>query len=188
VVSGSATPQPLFKVAEVDVVRVFVNVPQLYAPVIEAGLDAPTTVREMPHRTFAGKVARTSNELDAATRSLLTEVDIPNADGALIAGMYAQVSFDVARRDPPLGVPATAVLFGAHGPRAAVVSGGVVHWRNVEVEADLGDRLAITTGLSDNELVAATPSERLVEGMSVEAEQGREEGPKMAADPRPGGK
>jgi membrane fusion protein (multidrug efflux system) len=62
-------------------------------------MDAPTTMREIAGRTFAGKVARTANELDVATRTLLTEVDIPNPDGALVAGMYAQVSFDVKRQD-----------------------------------------------------------------------------------------
>jgi RND family efflux transporter MFP subunit len=173
VVSGTGNGQALFKVAEIDVVRVFVNVPQLYVAGIEVGMDAPTTIREAPGRTFAGKVARTSNELDLATRSLLTEVDIPNPDRALVSGMYAQVAFDVKRQDQPLFVPATAVLFDAGGTRAAVVKDGAVHWQKVAIEADMGDRLAIATGLAEGDTVAVTPSERLLEGMKVNAEDGR---------------
>ena len=187
VVAGAGSGQALFKVAEVDVVRIFVNVPQLYAGGIAPGMDAPTSVREMPGRTFAGKVARTSNELDVGSRSLLTEVDIANPDGALIAGMYAKVSFDVKRQDQPLYVPATAVLFDARGTRVAAVEEGVVHWKKVEIEADLGDRLAIATGLAEGDAVAVTPSDRLVEAMAVRPDEGADEGPKVAIDPKASG-
>jgi RND family efflux transporter MFP subunit len=170
VVSGTGNGQALFKVAEVDVVRVFVNVPQLYAGGIAVGMDAPTTIREAPGRVFPGKIAHTSKELDAATRSMLTEVDIPNADRALVSGMYAQVSLHVERQDQPLLVPATAVLFDAAGTRAAVVQNGTVHWKKVDIGADLGDRLGITNGLAEGDAVAVTPSERLLEGMRVAAE------------------
>jgi RND family efflux transporter MFP subunit len=171
VVAGTGQGQALFKVAEVDVVRVFVNVPQLYAGGIKVGADAPAKIREFPGRTFRGKVTRTSNELDLATRSLLTEVDIPNPDRALVSGMYAQVSFDVRRQDQPVYVPATAVLFDAKGTRAVLVRDGVVSWQTVTIESDLGDRLAIATGLSDGDTVATTPSERLKDGMHVRAEE-----------------
>jgi RND family efflux transporter MFP subunit len=176
VTAGTGMGQPLYKVAEVDVVRVFVNVPQLYAQGIQVGMDAPTTIREKPGQAFQGKVARTANELDMATRSLLTEVDIPNPDGALVSGMYAQVSFDVKRQDQPLFVPSTAVLFDAKGTRVAAIHDGVVNWKNVTIDGDHGDRLAIATGLAEGEMVASTPSERLIEGMHVTAEE-----PKPAA-------
>jgi len=171
VTSGTGMGQALFKVAEVDVVRVFVNVPQLYAAGIRVGMDAPTTMRETPGRVFAGKVARTANELDTGTRSLLTEVDIPNPDGTLVAGMYATVSFDVRRQDRPVFIPATSVLFDVQGTRAAVVRDGIVAWKNVVIDSDMGDRLAISTGLAEGELVVTTPSERLVDGMRVRAEE-----------------
>ncbi len=171
VTSGTGMGQALFKVAEVDVVRVFVNVPQLYAAGIRVGMDAPTTMRETPGRVFLGKVARTANELDTATRTLLTEVDIANPDRTLVAGMYATVSFDVKRQDRPVFIPATSVLFDSKGTRAAVVRDGVVSWRNIVIDSDLGDRLAISTGLAEGEMVAVTPNERLVEGMHVRAEE-----------------
>ncbi len=177
VTSGMAG-QPLFKVADVGIVRVFVRVPQLYAAGIHVGMDAPTTVREMPGRVFRGTVARTANALDTSTRTLRTEVDLPNGDGALFAGMYAQVRFDVKRQDQPLFVPSTAVLFDSAGTRAAVVRDGAIHWTKVDIDADLGDRLAIATGLAEGDMVIVTPSERLAEGLRVQAEEIKVDPPK----------
>jgi RND family efflux transporter MFP subunit len=171
VTAGTGMGQPLFKVAEVDVVRVFVNVPQLYASGIQVGMDAPTSVRELPGRTFSGKVARTANELDTGTRSLLTEVDIPNPDDALIAGMYAQVAFHMKGRSNLLLVPATAVLIDARGTRVAIVQGGAIHWKDVQIETDFGDRLAIASGIDDREDIVAVAGDRLVEGLHVRAEE-----------------
>jgi RND family efflux transporter MFP subunit len=176
-VSSGMAGQPLFKVAEVDIVRVFVRVPQLYAQGILVGMDAPTEIREMPGHVFPGKVVRTANELDIATRTLRTEIDIPNAEGSLIAGMYAEISFNVKRQDQPIYVPSTAVLFNASGTRAAVVRENVVHWVKVDIVADLGDRLAIGTGLGEGDVIAVNPSDKLVEGMSVQPEEIRGEAP-----------
>jgi multidrug efflux pump subunit AcrA (membrane-fusion protein) len=132
-------------------------------------MAAPATIREAPGRVFAGKVGRTSKELDLATRSLLVEVDIPNPDRALVSGMYAKVSFDVKRQDAPLFIPATSALIDATGTRVAIVRDGAVHWQAVEIAGDLGDKLAIATGLTEGDVVALTPSERLTEGARVEA-------------------
>ncbi len=185
--AGGGVGQALYKVAEVDVVRIFVNVPQLYAAGIKVGMEARATMRETAGRVFTGKVARTANELDMATRSLLTEVDIPNPDRALVSGMYAQVSFDVKRQDRPLFVPATAVLFDAQGTRSVVVRDGVVTWKKVQIEGDFGNRLAIATGLVEGDMVAVTPSERLAEGMRVSIEEAKPAAP-PSAGPRPEGK
>jgi RND family efflux transporter MFP subunit len=173
VTAGTGSGQPLFKVAEVDTVRVFVNVPQLYAGGIAVGMDAPSTIREIAGRTFAGKVARTAHELDVATRTLLTEVDIPNADESLVAGMYAQVSFRLTGQSRLLLVPATAVLIDALGTRVAVVREGALSWKKVEIESDLGDRLAISTGLAEGDVVVAAPSDRLVEGMRISTKESK---------------
>jgi membrane fusion protein, multidrug efflux system len=167
VTAGTTTGKPLFRVAEVDTVRVFVNVPQFYAGGIEVGMNAPTTVREIPGRAFAGRVARTAHELDVGTRTLLTEVDIPNPDDSLLAGMYGQVSFHVTGQTALLLVPATAVLIDARGTRVAVVHDGVLSWRKVDIDGDLGDRIAVSTGLAEGDEVVAAPSDRLAEGMRV---------------------
>jgi RND family efflux transporter MFP subunit len=171
VTAGTGMGQPLFKVAEVDTVRVFVNVPQLYAAGIHVGMDAPTTVRELPGRVFVGKVTRTANELDTATRTLLTEVDIPNPDDTLMAGMYGQVSFHMTGQKELLFVPATAVLIDANGTRAAVVHDGAISWRAVAIERDFGDRLALSAGIAEGDEVVAAPSDRLREGTHVRAQQ-----------------
>ena len=110
-----------------------------------------------------------------ATRSLLTEVDIPNRDRALVSGMYAQVSFTCGGRINPLFVPATAVLFDAKGTRVATVVSGRIAWKDVQVEGDFGDRLAIATGVALGDVVAVTPSGRLVEGMTVRTEEAKRE-------------
>jgi membrane fusion protein (multidrug efflux system) len=182
VVAGAAG-QPLFRVAEVDILRVFINVPQLHAKAVRVGMHAHIRVREIRDRVFDGTVARTSEEIDDASRSLLTEVDIPNPDGTLLAGMYARVHLEVEETDRPVLVPATAVLFNARGTRAAVVQDGVVHWKSVVIERDLGDRLAIGSGLADQDLVAVMASEQLVDGMRVRPEEGKAGAP--ATNPNP---
>jgi RND family efflux transporter MFP subunit len=168
VAPGTGQGQPLFKVAEDDVVRVFVNVPQLYAGGVKVGASTPVTVRETPGRVFPGTVARTSRQLDPLTRALLVEVDIPNPDRALLSGMYAKVSLDVSRQDAPLLVPATAALIDASGTRVALVRDGAIHLQRVEIGADLGDRLAIASGVAEGDSVVVTPTERLTEGLRVQ--------------------
>ncbi len=132
-------------------------------------MTRPPGVREKPGRVFAGKVARTAHELDTATRTLLTEVDIPNADDALFAGMYAQVTFHLSGATPFLIVPATAVLIDAGGTRAAVVKDGVLHWKTVEVESDFGNQIALSKGIEEGDDVVVAPSDRLPEGVHVAA-------------------
>jgi RND family efflux transporter MFP subunit len=131
-------------------------------------MEAPVTVREAAGRVFHGTVGRTSRELDTATRALLVEVDIPNPDRALVSGMYAKVSLDVRRQDAPVLVPATSALIDASGTRVALVRDGVVHWQTVEIGADLGDKLAIASGLSDGDSLVVSPSDRLTEGLHVQ--------------------
>ncbi len=107
------------------------------------------------------------------TRTLLTEVDIPNPDDSLLAGMYGQVSFHMTGRGDALLVPATAVLIDAQGTRVAIVRDGALSWREVDVDGDLGDRLAISTGLAEGDVVVAAPSDRLVEGMRIRAKEAK---------------
>jgi multidrug efflux pump subunit AcrA (membrane-fusion protein) len=120
---------------------------------------------------FAGKVARTAHELDTGTRTLLTEVDIPNPDDALLSGMYGRVSFHMTGGSRLLVVPATAVLIDSRGTRVAAVQGGVLSWRAVEIEGDFGDRLALSTGIAEGDMVATAPSDRLVDGMHVRIDE-----------------
>jgi RND family efflux transporter MFP subunit len=170
VTAGTGQGQALFKVAKTDVMRVFVNVPQLFAPSVRVGEETTVIVREFPGHPFKATIARTANELDSTTRSLLTEVRTPNADGALIAGMYAQVTLPVLRADAPLLVPSTALVVDSEGTRVVVVDGGTIRWRKVNVDSDMGDKVAIASGLSEGDAVVVIPSDRLTEGLKVRAD------------------
>lgn len=170
-VSAGTTAGPaMFRVSKTDVVRVMVNVPQAYAPGVRVGAAVTVRLREFPGRSFRGTIARTAGALDAATRTLLTEVRVPNADRALLAGMYSQLTLQLERASAPLYVPSTALVVNALGTRMAVVEGGVIRWRPVQIDADLGDRVAVATGLGEGDQVVVTPSDRLTEGMRVRAE------------------
>jgi membrane fusion protein (multidrug efflux system) len=166
----AGTGQAMFRVANTSIVRVYVNVPQVYAPSVNVGDAAAISLREFPNRTFDGKVTRTSRALDPATRTLTTEIRVPNPDGALLPGMYAQISLGVNRVDSPLMIAPASLVADASGTRVAVVDHGAIHWRQVKVDSNLGDDVAILSGLSASDQVVVAPSERLVEGLAVSAE------------------
>ena len=164
--------KPLFKIAQNDVLRAFVNVPQSSALQIRKGMKVKVTARERAGRVFEGVVMGTTNYLDPANRSLLTEVKVPNVkepDGAfaLLPGMFVQVSFAVERDAPPLLVPAPALVTNADGTQVAIVKDGTVHFRRVTLGQDFGSEVEVVEGLNADELVVANPGERVVEGATV---------------------
>lgn len=167
---AAGTGQAMFHVANTSTVRVYVYVPQVYAPAIRVGDDATIMLRELPNRPFVGKITRTSGALDPGTRTLLTEIRIPNPDGALLPGMYAELALAANRVDSPLMIRPSALVADASGTRVAVVEHGEIKWHDVKVDSDLGDQVAILSGLGDNDEVVVSPSERLTDGMRVVAE------------------
>ena len=161
--------QPMYKVAAMDPARVFVQVPQDVAPGVHPGLSAEVTVREFPDRPFAGSVTRAAGELDPATRTMTTEVRVPNPDGTLLAGMYAQVGLTLSLPHRVFEVPATAVMSDAHGSRVAIVDAtSAVHLVPVVIERDTGPTVEIAGGLKGDERVAKLWSARFVDGSPVE--------------------
>ena len=165
--SGS-TAQPLFHVICTDPVRVFVDVPQTYAPAIKVDQEVQLLVREFPGTPRTGKVARTAGALDTASRTLRTEVHVPNADGQLLSGMYAQVKINVQHQHPPLLLPNAVLIVNADGNQVALVRDGHIHFQKVELEGDYGAEFAFSGGLEDTDAVVANPSDRLTEGMAVD--------------------
>ena len=134
-----------------------------------ASVAAKVTVREYPGRTFEGKVARSAGELDAATRTMTTEVRVPNHEGTLMAGMYAQVALTLPSPHRVYEIPATALMNDAKGRRVAVVDGdSKVHLVPVVVERDTGPTIEVASGLVGTEHVAKLASAELVEGMRVD--------------------
>ena len=161
--------QPLFRIAALDPARVFVQVPQDVAPSVRPGVSGNVTLREYPGRTFAGEVMRSAGELDASTRTMTTEIRVPNTDGALLPGMYAQVALTLPSPHHVLELPSTALINDARGQRVAVVDGEhKLHLVAVVIERDNGPTIEISSGLQGNEAVAKIASAAFVEGMTVE--------------------
>ncbi len=163
---------PLFKVTATDPVRVFVQVPQDAATTLRRELTATVTVREFPGRGFQGKVARMTGALDPATRTMNTEVRVPNPNGELLTGMYAQVAFSLPSPHAVLEIPATALLDDAKGLRVAVVTNDdTLHLVPVVIERDTGAALQISSGLDGTERIVRLMSAELNEGRKVTVEQ-----------------
>jgi membrane fusion protein (multidrug efflux system) len=126
-------------------------------------------VREYPSRVFEGVIARSSGSLDPATRTMRTEVRVPNADSALLTGMYSQVSLPLASPHAVFELPASAVLTDAQGTRVALVKDGKVQLRQVVIERDQGATISIAKGLALGDRVVKLASGTLTDGMEVEA-------------------
>lgn len=159
----------LFDIARIDTLRVFVAVPQAYAFQVRPGQKAWLILREFPGRRFEGTVARTADAVDPATRTLRTEVDLPNHGGTLLPGVFAEVHFAVHESTRRLTIPANAMLFRAEGPRAALVTGqGRIHLQPIQIGRDLGTKLEILDGLQPTDKVVLNPPDSLEEGEAVD--------------------
>jgi RND family efflux transporter MFP subunit len=150
-------------------IRTQVYVPQDQAFDVAPGVDAVVRVPELPGRTFPGKVARIADALDPGTRTLLTEIDVPNPDGTLKPGIYCTVELHVPRDTPSLLVPAEAIIFNRNGLQVAVVEGGDAHIRKVSVARDLGTQVEVRDGVKDGEVVILNPQVGLLDGSKVQA-------------------
>jgi RND family efflux transporter MFP subunit len=158
----------LFRMAQTDRLRTYVNVPQSDADSVRVGQKATLLVSDLGGRKFTGTVARTANALDPATRTLLAEVQIDNGRGALLPGMYTQVDLSVPRKNPPLMIPADALVVRSNGPQVAVVGAdGTVHFALVQLGRDLGDRLEALSGVQDGDRLVVNPGDAVREGAKV---------------------
>ena len=132
------------------------------------GQPAQLTVSNFPGRRFRGTVARTANVLDPASRTMLVEVDVPNTDGALFPGMYAEVDLGSSLQNPPLVIPAQALLVRSDGAQVAVVKDdGIVHLQKVAIGRDYGDRVEILQGVQEGATILAAPGETAREGAKI---------------------
>ncbi len=163
--------QPLFQLAQIDVMRVYVAVPETYGNDMTTGIPAQLHVAEFPGRAFTGKVVRTSGAIDQASRTLLTEVDVPNPKGEIMPGAYAEVSFHLQGGTPPLLIPSNTLIFRSAGSQVAVAENGHAHLRTVTIGRDFGTKLEIVTGLSDTDEVILNPPDSLAEGQPVAVQQ-----------------
>ncbi len=165
---AQATGKELFDIARVDPLRVFVSVPQSYAPSMKVGTEAAITLQEFPGQKFTAEVARTAEAIDPATRTLNTEVDVPNKDGKLLPGSFGQVHFAVKNVGQRLTIPVNAMLFRSEGAQVAVVgSDDKVQLRPIVIGRDFGVTLEILDGIEATDRIIINPADSLENGQQV---------------------
>jgi len=167
--SGAGAPQTeLFHMAEINKVRVYVNVPQQYSPSAKPGLTADLTLSEFPGRRFPGKLVRTANSIDLSTRTLLVEVDVNNPTAELLPGAYTEVHLKVPSGAPTYILPVTALIFRSQGLQVALVEdGNKARLVNVTLGRDFGNEVEVVSGLPENASVISSPPDSLVSGETV---------------------
>jgi RND family efflux transporter MFP subunit len=164
-VSPDRSAEPLFKVADIHAVRVYVNVPQIYSSRLSNGMKASVKTPQWPDRSFSAIIATTSNAIGKLTGSLLVELDTPNPDGALFPGSYADVHFELPVDPTQLRIASSALSIGEHGTRVATLDAeNRVRFKTVVIAKDLGAEVAIASGLSAQDRVIDNPAETLSEG------------------------
>src|SRR5271163_1395316 len=169
--NGGAVQQ-LFILAQIDPIRVYVNVPELYAPSIHPGLGAYLELNQYPGRHFEGKVVRTANAIDQASRTLLTEIDVPNKTGELLPGGYSEAHLELKVNGARLQVPVNALLFRAEGLRAVSVDAEhKTHLKPLQIGRDFGTTLEVLQGLDANDWIVVNPADSLDEGQQVNVKE-----------------
>jgi len=166
IVAGSG--KEIFHLAQTQKLRVFVQVPQTMAKSVQLGRLAEVSVPELPGRTFPARVIRTAGVIAADSRTLLTELEVDNAGGEILAGSYAQVRLTEAKMEAALTIPANTILFRAEGPQVGTVQeDGRVRLRPVKLGRDFGRRIEVLAGIDAKDRVIVNPSEALVSGCLV---------------------
>jgi RND family efflux transporter MFP subunit len=171
----------LFRIAQIQTLRTFLNVPESGAATIQAGQSATLTVQEYPGRQFNGRITRTSKSLDPATRTMLTEVQVPNAGSTLLPGMFAEVTLNQPRPNPPILIPADSMMVRSDGTfvgileqendREEKVPTFKVHLRRISIGRDYGNAIEVLTGLNNGERVVENPNDHVQENARVKGEK-----------------
>jgi len=171
--ADAASGASLFAISRGDVIRIQLYVPQDAAIGVGAGVPALVHVPELPGRTFPGKVTRVADTLQPNTRTLLTEIDVLNSDGALTPGMYCTVELHIPRKTPSLLVPGESVIFNREGMQVAVVKDGVARFRKIAVVRDFGTEVEVGEGVRAGDKVVLNPPVGLADGETVQVAQGK---------------
>jgi len=175
---AGAAGRELFDIARVDPLRVYTSVPQAYAPYIKVGASTTVTLQEFPGQRFSARIARTAEAIDPNTRTLLTEVDVPNKDGRLLPGSFGEVHFAVGSNVDKVTIPVNAMLFRSAGAQLAVVgSDNKVQLRPINIGKDYGATLEILGGVTTNDQVVINPPDSLEEGETVNVAALSQKGP-----------
>jgi RND family efflux transporter MFP subunit len=158
----------LFRISQNNTVRVFVTVPEEFSQQVKPGTKASMDLTALPNRHFAAAVTRTTEAIDASSRTLTVELDVPNPSGELLPGAYANVHFQLPLDVVPLVLPSSTILFQADGPQVGIVNGqNQVELRKVTLGQDFGDTIQVQSGVRPTDAVIANPPDSLTNGMRV---------------------
>jgi RND family efflux transporter MFP subunit len=166
--SPKGKTEPLLRVARIDTIRVKTYVPELDSVWADVGDAATVTFEALPGRVFASKVARVSGALDSTTRTMLVEIDLPNADGSIRPGLYGRARIALERREHALVLPSSAVKVGEGGAQVFVVTGDVLRRKSVALGLVDSQWTEIASGLDEGERVVADAAPaNLADGLQV---------------------
>ena len=169
---NTSSSRELMRVAQIDVLRVFVSVPQSYAPMIHDGLPAELRVDELPGRVFHTKVGGITHSVNSDSRTMLAVLLVQNPKEELLPGMYAKAKFALPHTVQVMMLPADALLLPAEGPRVAVVeAGNKVHFKSVTLGRDYGAQVEILSGVAEGDTVVLNPTDAVREGVVVEPKE-----------------
>ena len=171
--AGAGSPsKELFELAQTSTLRIFVAVPEVYSRAARLDAVATLTLDEFPSETFHGKVARTSQSIDMASRTLNTEIDVDNPTGQLLPGAYVHVHLRLPSQTRSVIVPANTLLFRSEGLRAGVVRNGRAQLVPITIGVDYGDTVQVASGLTLSDQVILNPSDSLISGTPVQITAG----------------
>ena len=185
--SGSASPaKELFHVAATRTLRVFINVPQQYSVAAKPGLSADLTLAQFPGRKFQGKLVRTANAIDLASRTLLVEVDVDNTTGELLPGAFTEVHLKIPADIPTFILPVNTLIFRAQGLQvAAVENNNTAKLLSIALGRDFGAEVEVVSGLTGQESIIASPPDSIIDGEQMRIAQPNQQGGSNSASPAP---
>ncbi len=171
--TNSNTPQELFRVSDMRIVRIFVQVPGMYTPEARPGVETDIDVSSYPGQLFHGKIVRTANSLDVTTRTMMVEVDIDNRKGELLPGAYAQVHLKLPMQHPALIVPVSTLMFRSEGLRVVALDNqDRAHLQAITVGRDWGTSIEVLTGLTLGQRVVDSPPDSIANDEKVKVVSG----------------
>lgn len=166
-IGSAGTAKELFHIASMEKLRIYVNVPQAYSGATPLGTEATIEIQNLPGRTFKGKLTRTAQSIDSASRTLLAEIDLDNPGGVILPGSFAQVKLKVPGEATTFRLPVNTLIFRSEGLRVAVVKNGAIVLTPVTLGRDFGNTVEIVSGLNGSEAVVVNPPDSLADGQSV---------------------
>ena len=171
--SSAGNAKELFRLASINLLRVYVNVPQVNSPSAVPGVPAYLTMPQYPGRRFPGKIVRNAEAIEQSSRTLLTEVDVANPSGEILPGAYAEVHLKIPSATSTVIIPVTSLIFRSEGLRVAVVRQGRAVMLPISLGRDFGTEVEVVSGLDTSESVITNPPDSLLAGEEVRvAKQG----------------